>query len=99
MFENNREVENKLHPMLICETWTNHNLDGLYTNRQLTFSQKRRLQQDGVTEEDFKSVKHLIQLSKSWSLYTGVPRTYVLTAEEYELWKKLLHITHVVIGL
>lgn len=96
MFDNNQEVENYLHPMLITETWCNKDLTKNLYDCGLTFQQKRRLVMSNITDEMFETCKHLISTAKNWSLKTGVPTKYVVTPEEWEQWKTLIKITEIV---
>lgn len=97
MFESNREADQVLHISLINETWTNHNLQSLWSHH-FTFSQQRRLMMDRFTDNDLMEVKHLIQKTRTWCIYTGIPHKYVIDHDEIALWKKLLKMTECVIG-
>lgn len=95
IFENQRELEEKLHPAIIATTWAGMNMDSLYDSN-LHLHRKFFLKSQGVDENMFNTCKHLITTAKNWN-YKGTPNGTCVSVEEYNQWEILFHITQLLV--
>lgn len=73
--------------------------DELYASGQGAFhlNQKRKLRENGVTQEHWDGCKHLVPKAKRWAS-GATPVSTFMTSEEYGQWEMLVHISKVILS-